>query len=163
MLKEIAGFNGYFISDTGEVYSTRNGVLYQMHPFFDSRHRYKIIKLSKNHRTYAKLIHRLVAEAFIPNPENLPEVNHKDKNPANNHVENLNWCTRRENLEESYETMSPVRNFQRCELFYNDILIDSFQSVSLVCRFASENFGISQSSLRKYGKSQKAKIVKCKV
>lgn len=47
MLKEIAGFNGYFISDTGEVYSTRNGVLYQMHPFFDSRHRYKIIKLSK--------------------------------------------------------------------------------------------------------------------
>lgn len=37
--------------------------------FFDSKHRYKIIKLSKNHRTYAKLIHRLVAEAFIPNPK----------------------------------------------------------------------------------------------
>lgn len=39
-----------------------------------------------------KLIHRLVAEAFIPNPNNLPIINHKDENPANNHVSNLEWC-----------------------------------------------------------------------
>ena len=44
-------------------------------------------------------IHRLVAEKFVPNPRNLPEVNHKDKNKANNHFSNLEWCTRRYNAQ----------------------------------------------------------------
>lgn len=42
-------------------------------------------------------IHRLVAQAFIPNPDNLPCVNHKDENPNNNNVDNLEWCTQKYN------------------------------------------------------------------
>ena len=49
--------------------------------------------LCKNYKTVARTVHRLVANAFIPNPDNLPEVNHKDENKLNNHADNLEWCS----------------------------------------------------------------------
>lgn len=51
------------------------------------------ISLNKNGKHYTYKVHRLVAEAFIPNPDNLPCINHKDNNPLNNNVKNLEWCT----------------------------------------------------------------------
>lgn len=58
---------------------------------------YLFIGLYKNKVGKPFLIHRLVAKAFIPNPQNLPQVNHKDENPKNNRVENLEWCTAKYN------------------------------------------------------------------
>lgn len=55
--------------------------------------KYKQVILCKNGKIHAKTIHRLVAQAFIPNPDNLPCINHKDENPLNNYVDNLEWCT----------------------------------------------------------------------
>lgn len=59
---------------------------------------YYQITLCKNGIMYRKKVHRLVAEAFIPNPQNLPAVNHKDENKLNNCVENLEWITIVDNL-----------------------------------------------------------------
>ena len=58
---------------------------------------YYTILLSKNGKRKWFFIHRLVAEAFVPNPDNLPFVNHKDENPQNNKVDNLEWCTAKYN------------------------------------------------------------------
>ena len=59
---------------------------------------YKKIELTKNKRKKSLKVHRLVAEAFLPNEENKPYVNHIDNNPLNNDVMNLEWCTQKENM-----------------------------------------------------------------
>lgn len=59
---------------------------------------YLYVNLYKDKKNYHKTIHRLVATAFIPNPDNLPCVNHRDENPKNNFVENLEWCDNAYNL-----------------------------------------------------------------
>lgn len=65
-------------------------------------------------------IHRLVAAAFIPNPECLPEVNHKDENPLNNHVENLEWCTSEYNHNYGTYRMRQVRKHMKPIVFHGN-------------------------------------------
>ena len=91
----------YIVSSDGKVYSTNNGGTSYYHKEIKQRLNmdgYPQITVGKtgNRRTYA--VHRMVAEAFIPNPDNLPEVNHIDCNRANNNVENLEWCTHLDNV-----------------------------------------------------------------
>ena len=91
MWKEIKDFPNYLISDKGEVYS-----LYT-NKYLSSKiteYGYLVVNLTHNGINKSKRVHRLVAEAFIPNPDNLPEINHKDENKLNNNVDNLEWCNR---------------------------------------------------------------------
>lgn len=77
-------FNDYLISSSGKIYSfIRKKILKPIGK------KHKIIFL--NNKPFN--LHRLVAETFIPNPNNYPVVNHKDENPENNFVDNLEWCT----------------------------------------------------------------------
>lgn len=64
---------------------------------------YLVCSLSKNTKRKSILLHRIIAMTFIPNPNNLPEVNHKDGNKNNNHVDNLEWCARQENIDHSWD------------------------------------------------------------
>lgn len=89
--KPIEKYNGlYLISDDGKVFSVRNGRLLKVN---DRGNGYMYIEINVNGKAKKEAIHRLVAEAFIPNPNNYPVVNHKDENPKNNNVDNLEWCT----------------------------------------------------------------------
>lgn len=63
---------------------------------------YHWVVFSENGRTKSYMVHRLIAQTFIPNPENLPCINHKDGNKQNNAVDNLEWCTKSENTKHSY-------------------------------------------------------------
>ena len=71
------------------------------------------VHISHNGVEYKFLVHRLVAEAFIPNPKRLPEVNHIDGNKQNNSVDNLEWCTRSQNTSHAFKT--GLRNYNGCK------------------------------------------------
>ena len=106
--KTVVGWEGlYEVSNLGRVRSLDRIV--KRGDYLQNRHQkilaqtqnkfgYLLAKLSRNGRSRRYMIHRLVAEAFIPNPDNLPQVNHKDENKENNCVENLEWCTRLYNM-----------------------------------------------------------------
>ena len=67
------------------------------------------LSIGGHSNTIARYIHRLVAAAFIPNPDNLPEVNHKDENKENNCVDNLEWCDHQYNMEYSQNKINGWR------------------------------------------------------
>lgn len=100
IFKDIEGYEGlYQISNYGRVKSLKNRqgnvqlLKQQVKP-----NGYCQVSLYKNNKYGYFNVHRLVAIAFIPNPNNLPEVNHIDEDPTNNRVDNLEWCTRSYNI-----------------------------------------------------------------
>lgn len=99
--KPVVGYEAlYEVSDAGEVFGlTRKGIIKS----FVSHRGYPLVSLfNKGKRGFS--VHRLVAKAFIPNPDNLPEVNHKNGIKTDNRVENLEWCTSQANIDHSVAT-----------------------------------------------------------
>ena len=95
-MKNIKGYEGlYGITTEGDVWSYRRKKFLKPGVNNDG---YLYINLSKNGKYKSYTIHRLVAEAYIPNPENLPEINHKDENKTNNCLQNLEWCDHKYNI-----------------------------------------------------------------
>ncbi len=157
--KRIQDFEDYAITDEGKVISYKYKTPRVMATWFQ-KSGYENIKLCKNNQTYHFLIHRLVAKAFIPNPNNLPEVNHKNKNRQDNRVENLEWCARIDNLYDSYSTVPPTRNFRLCQLLSPDnIFIKSFSSIKSAAKYSAENFGTSFSGMVRNYKSKGYKLI----
>ena len=143
--KEIPGTDGkYLISTDGEVMAISRQVK------FGNVYRWtetKLLTPRDNGKGYLELeflgkhryVHRLVAEAFIPNPDNLPQVNHKDENKANNTVENLEWCERLYNVNygtglDTGEVYKTPKDASRATGIHND-------SISRVCKGKSKTAG----------------------
>ena len=111
--KDITGYEGYYqISNIGRVKSlarpvyNKDGCVQRYKPETIKKNKvtpdgYYHITLSVNCINKTFRIHRLVAQEFIPNPDNLPEVNHKDFDRKNNCVDNLEWCTHEDNVNSS--------------------------------------------------------------
>lgn len=92
----------YIIREDGKIFSTHNRGRAKYHQEIKQRMNsdgYMCITVGKTGNRTVASVHRLVAKAFIPNPLNLPEVNHKDYDRTNNSVDNLEWCSHKENID----------------------------------------------------------------
>ena len=158
--KDVVGYEGYYqVSNLGRVRSLDVEIINKNN--FKSIHRGRMMKiynnpkgysgltLCKNQRKKFCLVHRLVADAFIPNPNNLPQINHIDENAHNNKADNLEWCTQSYNNnygnhnKKLSETQINNRPWQRAV-----VCVDTGVCYCS-CRDASRNTGIRASGIWK--------------
>lgn len=132
-------FNGYKIYPTGAI----------MHPngFF--------CRLSVNSKGYENVsingklhkVHRLVAEAFIPNPQGLPQVNHKDGNKLNNEVSNLEWATASQNTKHAYEMgLMNKQGTNNGRAILNDDIVRHIRTSGMSAKQVAEEYGLEYTS-----------------
>jgi hypothetical protein len=141
IIKEIENHKNYFIGEDGSVFK-------KLKPFDNSGYLY--VKPNGKHEA----VHRLVANAFIENKENKSDVNHIDGNKHNNSVENLEWVTKKENINHGQFQLgwSPIRHYKKCDLYFNNKFINTFETTKEAIEYAKER-GAKPYSLQKYKKS----------
>lgn len=139
----------YEISNYGNIRTIPRRLKVNNNGYIDIKQTYKYqkehykgylqVSLKKNGKKYTKYVHRLVAENFIPNPNNLQQVNHKDENKKNNKVDNLEWCTsdynlsygtRIERINKSKEKYLGVSTHNSKKVMYNNIIYDSISKAA---------------------------------
>lgn len=130
----------YEVSSLGEIISFRQR-LRILRPGIGTTG-YHLVVLGRGN---TRKVHRLVAEAFIPNPENKPFVNHKNGNPLDNRVENLEWCTPTENARHCRHVLN--RNWLRERIPQSVLKLKEVKEIKAIL-----DFGISQNQVAKaYG------------
>ena len=123
--REVVGYEGlYQVSNLGQVRNKKGKILKQQ-----IRKGYCDVGLYKNGIKQPKIfkVHRLVAETFIPNPNNFPVINHKDENKQNNKQDNLEWCTQQYNL--TYGTINDNKKKRVLQFDSNNNFIREYESV----------------------------------
>lgn len=149
--KDIPNYEGlYQVSNLGRIKSFRRSTKFKCQDEYilkpsHANNGYCQVTLYGNAAKKKFLVHRLVAEAFIPNPENLPQINHKDENPLNNKVSNLEWCTTEYN--NAYGT-AKIRMIDSKSQPVEQLTIDGrviaiYRSVRIAC----EIIGVTKASL----------------
>lgn len=108
--KDIPNFPGYTVSNYGDIKNIKKQLL---KPCFNGN--YNSVRLSINGKVTQIVCHRLVALAFLPNPNNFPIVNHKDENKLNNHISNLEWCNH------SYNSIYSVKEERKKKVYQYDL------------------------------------------
>lgn len=157
--REIEGYDGlYLISDKGRVKSLPRTLQFGKNKrttkevFLSGSNNgngYRYVTLCSDGIQTREYIHRLVAKAFLPNPEEKEEVNHKNGDKQDNELENLEWATRLENQRHAYDTGLAKGNIDELSLTAKRMIIDLAESRKYTNVELSEVFGISKSKINK--------------
>lgn len=133
--KKIDAFPSYYVNEDGDVASTIKGYFHIL-SYWTNQYGHHFVQLSNEFGKKKLLVHRIVAEAFIPDPRHLPIVRHLDDNPDNNEVSNLAWGTYSDNMQ---DCVSHERNFVKPVYCYeNDRVYKS-------CAEAADKLHVSRS------------------
>lgn len=146
MKKDILNFEGlYQVDEDGNVYSldkeVNAGIMYhdrvvkkgkRLKPETQKNGYKRVLLIGKDNHRYHKLVHRLVAEAFIPNPDSCKQVNHIDGDKSNNSVSNLEWCTSQQNNVHALQTGLRTGKKKGKQIIINGI---TFNSVVEACKY----------------------------
>lgn len=141
--KDIKGFEGlYQVSNYGRIWSCRRGN-YKIPDYNNCG--YMRVQLSVKKKRYRFFLHRLVAETFLPNPDNKTQVNHKDCDKTNNYVGNLEWTTPSENMTHAYINGKCTGSFKKrpYKITFSDGRVQYFPGMDDVTSFV----GLSDSRL----------------
>jgi hypothetical protein len=138
-MKEHPTHKGYFVTEDGRVFSNKKGTLKELIPGSHKQTGYKNIRIRIGNKLVSQGVHRLVAETYIPNPNNLPLINHKNENRSDNSVNNLEWC------DYSYNRCYSQRIMYKIKTPTNQII-----EVSSLRKFCKEN-NIPRTSLFRKG------------
>lgn len=146
MIKIYPKDNRYEVSDDGRIFLREHTIIRKngtkMSYERKEKHRqvkefgYEVVSVSKNNIIRHYMVHRMVAETFIPNPENKPFVNHKDGNKLNNSVENLEWCTKEENQQHAEKNnLIRDRRGYPVDVYNNDGYVATFASITKASKY----------------------------
>lgn len=148
--KQINGFERYIINSVGIIYDikTKRNIC----QWVDNVGYYQCNLYDENNKKYYKRVHRLVAETFIPNPNNYQQVNHKDGNKRNNNVDNLEWTTNSKNTQHGYDNnlykyksrSHPINVYDK-----NGIYLTTYKSIRSLCEDLKLNRKTVTSILKK--------------
>jgi hypothetical protein len=136
-MKDIKNYEGlYAATEDGRIWSYRRKKF--LAPATKKANGYQEVSLSVNGKNKVYLVHRLIAETYLDNPDNLPQVNHKDENKTNNSVSNLEWCTAKYNT--LYGTGSLRSHQKQYKRVYCVELDQTFESAKEASKATKTNY-----------------------
>ena len=148
MWKPITGFEGlYDVSETGCIRNARTLKILKPNKIGKG---YLIVHLKKDGKRYARYVHRLTAEAYVPNPQNHPVVNHDDGNKENCHYTNLIWSTYSENNQHAYDTGLKPRGEGQYKAILTEENVREIKRLGKYATFQeiADKYGVSKATVR---------------